>query len=381
MRSSGPLRLSGYCGGRCWRLAWLRDAGRPRAEGRAAMAVRAAAAGAAPPRRRRALPPGPRRPRGGARGRPGPAGRRATAAAGRRPAARARNRALVAGVRAAMERRATARGVHRELRPPTHHAGPHGRPRPTGPGDRLVRRRAMERAGRPRPTGRAGQRAGRPRPTGPAEPAGIRLRTGRGRATGVQRRARSHAVLALAPPPDGAPGPSAAMDRGARARVQHREPGERREAPASSEGRGRGLPRAGTGEGLPAVDADPGTGLRRVRLAREAVTGTREAATGAPEAATGTREAVTGTREAATGAPEAATGARKAATGPPNARAAGGPVPPGLGPISPRPEHPGCARPAATARRTRAGHVSRTRSPLSSLIPRHGPSCTACRTT
>ncbi len=43
MRLSGPLCVSGYCLGKCWRLAWLRDAERPRAEGQAAVARGAAA--------------------------------------------------------------------------------------------------------------------------------------------------------------------------------------------------------------------------------------------------------------------------------------------------------------------------------------------------
>src|SRR5690348_14191471 len=185
MRSSGPLRLSGYCGGRCWRLEWLRDAGRPRAEGQVATVVRVAAARAALPRRRRAPPRGPRRPRGETHGRPGPAGRRATAAAGRRPGAPVRNRApgapvrnrapgapvrnrapVVAG-RVVMVRRTTARGAPRVLRPPTHHAGS-GRPRPKVP--------AGPRAGRPRPEVPAGAWIGRPRPEVPAGPWIGRLR-------------------------------------------------------------------------------------------------------------------------------------------------------------------------------------------------------------
>ena len=380
MRSSGPLRLSGYCGGRCWRLAWLRDAERPRAEGQAAVVVRAAAARAAPLRRRRALPQGPRKPREGARGRPGPVGRRATAGDGRRPDAPASNRApvaAVAAVQAAMAQRATARSALR-VRPPTHHAGLPGRPRPKEPtGPRRVLPRAMEHArprGRLRPTGLAGARAGRSGPKRRAEPTGIPPRTGRGGATGPQPWVRGLAVPVLALPPDGAPGPSAATDHGARASVQPREPREPGEVPATSESRGCGPPKAVSGEGRPAPDAGPGTGLRSGRLAREAATGppaTGPLATGPP--ATG---------PLATGPPATgplATGPQ--ATGPPTARGEAGRVPPGPAPIRPRAALPGVARPTARAWRTRAGHASRTRLPLSNSIPRRGRSCTVCRTT
>ena len=353
MRSSGPLRLSGYCGGRCWRLAWLRNTGRPRAERRAATVVRAAAARAALPRRRRAPPRAPRRLRGEAHGRPGPAGRRATAAAGRRPGAPVRSCTSVAAVRAVMARRAIARGAPRAFRLPTHHAGMRGRPRPQGPaGPRLSRPRPKVlagAAGRLQATDRARRPALRHQ-TVRAGSAGIRPRQGRGPATGLRRRAQGRTVPAPALPPGGAPGPSAAMDRGGQARVQPQEPQEPGEAPAPSEGRGCGRPRAEIGAGRPALDAAPGTGLRRVRPAREAATGL-------------------------------------SATRPASARAVAGPEPPGPGPIRPRAALPGVAQPTATARRTRAGHgragrgragrgradpASRTRSPLSNSIPRRG---------
>ena len=335
MRSSGPLRLSGHecfqnrlaitglracasgrrvprrdlintkpnmalCSGRRWRLAWLRDAGRPGTGGQPALVVRAAAARAALPRRRRAPPRAPRRLRGEAHGRPGPAGRPATSAAGARPGAPVRSRAPVAAVRAVMARRVTARGAPRVPPLPTHHAGRRGRPPPKdpagpSPGRRRRRGLAGPRAARPPTdhagprtarlpaTDRAGRRAGRPRATDragrPARrhrsvhagPAGIRPQTGPGKATGLRQRAQDRAVPAPVPPPGGTRGPSAAMDRGAQAKVQPQGPGG---APASSEGRGRSRARAraGTGAGPPVPDAGPGTGLRRVLAVRPAAT-------------------------------------------------------------------------------------------------------------
>src|SRR5208282_117749 len=116
MRSSDPLRLSGYGGGDVggW-LAWLRDARRPRAEGQAAAVVPAVAA-ASP---RRAVPPPERRgPPGGARDRPGPPGPRVTGGVGRPPDAPSPSRAPVAAARTAMPRQATAPGVTPETLPP-----------------------------------------------------------------------------------------------------------------------------------------------------------------------------------------------------------------------------------------------------------------------
>jgi hypothetical protein len=67
-------------------LPWLRDAERPRIEGRAAVVARAAAARAVAPRKRRAVPLGKARgTRGGVRGRPGPVDPRAGAGVGPRP--------------------------------------------------------------------------------------------------------------------------------------------------------------------------------------------------------------------------------------------------------------------------------------------------------
>jgi hypothetical protein len=317
MRSSGPLRLSGYCGGRCWRLAWLRDAGRPRAETRAATVVGAAAARAALPKTRRAPPREPRRPRGEARGRPGAAGRRATAAAGRRPGVPVRNRAPVAAVRVVMARRATVRAGMRVLRRPTHRAGMRGRPRLTvlaGAAGRPRPKVLAGAAGRPRPTDRAGRPALRCR-TVHAGPLGIRPRRGRGTATGLRRRAQDRAVPAPTLAPGGIPGPFAAMDRGAQARVQPKEPQEPGEAPAPSEDRGCGRPRAENGAGRPTLDDGPGTGLRHVRPARKAATGL-------------------------------------SATGPRSGRGVAGPEPPGPGPIRPWAALSGVAQPAATVRRT-----------------------------
>src|SRR5271155_3285464 len=108
MWSSGPLRLSGYCGTDAggW-LAWLRDAERPRDEGQAAAVPVVAAAS----RRRLAPRPERRKARDG-RGRRGPAepaGPRHTAGAGRLRPAPGRNRARIAAEGIAAERDATER--------------------------------------------------------------------------------------------------------------------------------------------------------------------------------------------------------------------------------------------------------------------------------
>jgi hypothetical protein len=354
MRSSGPLRLSGYCGGRCWRLAWQRDAERPRAEGQAAAARRAAAARAAVRRRPRARPPERRGPREGARGRPGPAGRRTTAGDGRHPVAAGRNRAPAA---AAGRNRAPAAAPGRNGAPaaaagrnraPAAAPGRNGAPaaaagRNRAPAAAAGKNRAPAEAARaamaqpakargaPRglrlPIGRAGPHAHRPA-MGRAEP------HGRPRAT-VRARPRGHLVPARLP--DGAPRPSAETDHGARVRAQPRK------AAASSGGREDDRPRAGSGEGLAPIDTGPGMRRRRVRLVREAATGRR------------------------------------------NDRGLPGPVSalePGR--IRLAAAVPGFPPQTATARGTSGGRADpafRTRSPPSNSTLRHGPSCTACRTT
>jgi serine/threonine protein kinase, bacterial len=154
-----------------------------------------------------------------------------------------------------------ARGLPREL------SKPRGRPRPKGPAGRRAGRQPEERAGRRagrQPEEPAGRRASHPAHK-PAGPAGAKPR-GPGRATEPQRPVRRSAGLAPALLPAGALGPSAGVGRGGRERVQPRE------APLSA-GRGRDPPRAGSGEGPPVPDGVPGTGLRRVRLARETAVG------------------------------------------------------------------------------------------------------------
>jgi hypothetical protein len=255
----------------------------------------------------------------------------------------------------------------------------------------------MERAGRRarnRPKGTSKPRA-HPRPKAPAGPRPGRQPEERaGQPAGPARRPVG---LALAPKPDRALGASAETGRVAPGRAQPRE------TPASSERRDRDPPGAGSGEGPPAADHGPGTGLRRVRLVLETTARPRSA-------------------------PARPGRSPLSALGPagprlPSVREPAGPVEREPGRIRPRPavprypaavrRHPAAVRrhPAAapgypaialtylavvygflraataTARHTgrvrhgRAGHASRTRSPLSNSTPRPGPSCTACRTT
>jgi hypothetical protein len=319
MRSSGPLRLSGYGSGRAggW-LAWLRDAERPRAEGQAAAVVPAAAAVS---RRRLVLPPEHRRPRGGARDRPGPAAPRATARAGRPPVAAGKNRAPVVTARPATapdvvlgrqlatarvgrpgHRRRTARegrarpaaprgpNERRVLPPPMARAGPRGRPPPMEPVEPLGPRRSKEPGGPP-PTARVGRPAhlrpmafagplGHPRGTERArqragrsatEPAGHQVGPPVTRPAGHQgaRSTLGPAEPARVPPA------SAAMRLAARRRAQ---PGNAR-APSAGQDRGRDLAKAGSGdqplvlEVGPGIETGTGTRLRCVRRANGAPNG------------------------------------------------------------------------------------------------------------
>jgi hypothetical protein len=297
MWSSGPLRLSGYCGqdGRacasspvrvsgprprrgslhnasfyiehCWWrrlegwLAWLRDAERPRVEGRAAAVVPAAAAVS---RRRPALPPERqpperRRPRGEVRGRPAPAGPRATAGAGRPPTVPVRNRALVAAAQPAMARPvialpAKACGVARGHRQPMVRAGRLGQPLPVEPVGPLGRRRPKDPGG-PLPTEHAGLLV-RPRPMVRAARLGHRC----GRELARQRAGRSAPELAAPEPkaPARAPAPSAVPRPAARRRARPQK------ALASNEDRGPDPAQGREGiDGRPPVPHDgPGTGTQ-----------------------------------------------------------------------------------------------------------------------
>src|SRR5579872_5028779 len=378
MWSSGPLRLSGYCGGRCWRLvSWLRDAERPRGVEQAVLA--------APSRKRPALAPGRRKPRAGARDRPEPADPGATAEAGRPPTGRGRNRVPVAPAEPghrATARVATVRGAGPGHRPVTARALALG-PRPVTVGDlALGLRPATPRAG---PGGPLPSRVGQ-RPTGPG------AHPGDPSAPGPAEPARVPAV-------------SAAI------RLLVRGSARTRRAPASSENhcqgqhgdRGRGPARAGAG-GQPLVPgAGRGTGTRtRPRRVRHAA-GPPTAPPNVP------RPAGPGPHDPTATAPAPQSRGGRTDTGPrdptrtgpaPGGRGRTGPgardptliapAPQGRGRTGPghrspaRITRPGAGRTGPGTGRTRGGQadpVSRTRSSRPSLLPRRAPSCTACRTT
>jgi len=335
MRLSGPLRLSGYSLGGCWRLAWLRDAARPRAEGQAA-AARAAAV------RPRAVPREPGRPpvsQAEAQGRPGPAApeararvvvrapaapaapgsshasavrdrNRAPPAPGRTrapgrtsvPAARDKTSALTAAPRLAM-----AHGVVR-ARQPTDHAGLPGPRCQTGwRGVQPPKGPAGLPADRP-PKGSAGLRVGHPLTV----PAGLR----------VGRQVRDPAVHRAARLPTGHPRT------------------------------------AGSSGGLPARAVGPGTKTGSVRPMGGAATGLPHVQ-GAPDPGPPASERIA------------------------HRRAVPGFEPPGR--IAHRRAVPGFEPQAMTRRRRTGrgtgGRVSRTRSAPRNLTPRPGLSCPACRMT
>ena len=307
---SGPLRLSGYCGGRCWRLVAVAGGrGTPKGRGGDGGRKSAGRTGNGTPKRRPCLWEGARepersprsagsgvdglRPRGSSRtgrthgpvvtgrqprtsrgGQKPPAGRRRrepgwrpagessrraprTPAADRPTAAIIPDRASVSLNRAATERTAVASTSPRSRRD---RAVPRGRRPARAPPCSAGRR---ERCRAPFPAERqpaTGPRAARPpaSATGPAVPARRPPATGPAVQAGRQQPMQSavpRGRLALALPPVPAPGPSAGTGRGARS---ERPAG----GDASSERETRSRPAEGRDRrGLPAAHAGPGMRL------------------------------------------------------------------------------------------------------------------------
>ncbi len=316
MRLSGPLRLSGYCGGRCWRLVGVAEGhGSPRGREASGGGRKGGGTPKTPktPKTSKTvrIPSGTAKtPRRGARptgtsgsanyGRDRPASGRAgqemrTSRTGRQPGT-GRGDAGHEGVTGEGSRRAPS--TDRPRRTNRTSSPDRARELPTARGGEGTRRTARPQASDgPRRTARPSRTEGPRRTTteGPRGEQRVRRRHGpRPKApAGPRPKARAgrqpgRSAQELAPPPDEAPfGASAEMVRGARVRLQ------RRPAPVSSEERGCDPARAGSagsagsaaragsagraaraasGALLPAPGAPPGTGLRRARRARATVT-------------------------------------------------------------------------------------------------------------